>query len=239
MPWSEGVVVIRRTLDWKAACLFVRTDPQWRKHLFVGGLWLMLCPPVGWLMALGYRKEVVMNLVHGKQPVLPVWKGQHGFFFREGCKAVGIILSYFTPFFVGFWVLGMEPGVLWVDHLWAFVAFFAFIVVLAPVFLPAAPIWYVEQYDWVCVDVDGDGLVGCAFRGHDVCHSGWLYAGVALWALSGCPAIGQGLRSLVASWAQLHRSVGMLRVHDCRCIGIGPLGALRHRLVVSGHRVLL
>jgi len=110
-------------------------------------------------MALGYRKEVVMNLVGGRHPILPEWPGQARRFFVEGAKAVGIILVYFAPFFVLFWGLAAGDGVVLSAHLSEIVVFFVAIVALAPVCLPALPVWYVSHYDWLVLsDAEAVGL---------------------------------------------------------------------------------
>jgi hypothetical protein len=154
-----------RRLDWKAASLFVMDDPQWRSKLRMGGLWLLVCPPVGWLIALGYRKEVVMNLVHGVSPVLPVWTGRHREFFVGGAKALGVIMAYFAPFFLGLWVCGLDDWASARAHLSELVIFFVVIAALAPVCLPAAPIWYATQYAWFTVTPMEAACLGALFVG--------------------------------------------------------------------------
>ena len=154
-----------RRLDWKAASLFVTGDLLWRSKLRLGGLWLLICPPVGWLIALGYRKEVVMNLVHGATPVLPVWSGRHREFFFDGAKALGVIMFYFAPFFVGLWACGLDDWASARAHLSELVVFFVAIAALAPVCLPAAPIWYATQYAWFTVTPAEAACLGALFVG--------------------------------------------------------------------------
>jgi hypothetical protein len=62
-------------LDWKAAFAYPFRDPDWKPQLFVGGLLMLLCPPVGWTMALGYRRAVGIRLRAGMTPPLPEWSG--------------------------------------------------------------------------------------------------------------------------------------------------------------------
>src|SRR6266446_6532855 len=52
-------------LHWKAALCFMLQDPEWKTKIFVGGLWLLAFPPLGWPIALGYRKETLCGLVEG------------------------------------------------------------------------------------------------------------------------------------------------------------------------------
>ena len=59
-------------LDWKAAFAYPFRDPDWKPKLFVGGLLMLLCPPVGWTMALGYRRAVGIRLRAGMTPPLPL-----------------------------------------------------------------------------------------------------------------------------------------------------------------------
>src|SRR5215217_3138968 len=58
-------------LGWRTAFLFMTREPGWRRKLLVGGALLLACPPLGWPLALGYRQEVALRLVHGREPVLP------------------------------------------------------------------------------------------------------------------------------------------------------------------------
>src|SRR6266852_2978687 len=95
-------------LHWKAALCFMLQDPEWKTKIFVGGLWLLAFPPLGWPIALGYRKETLCGLVEGRTPLLPPWRGQWPIFLREGLKAGGIILIYFVPFLLGFLSMAID-----------------------------------------------------------------------------------------------------------------------------------
>lgn len=96
---------------------FVVRDPQWRQKIFVGGLLLLLCHPLGWPVALGYRKTLIANLASGKEPLLPVWKGNVFYFFGEGLKAMGVIFGYLLPLYVTVFALmlcnGLKPDLMW------------------------------------------------------------------------------------------------------------------------------
>ena len=82
-------------LSWRAAFTFPTREPGAVGKLVHAGWWFLLCPPVGWLMALGYRREVALNLVDGRTPVLPAWSGLHLPALGYGLRALGVILSYF------------------------------------------------------------------------------------------------------------------------------------------------
>lgn len=86
------------TLRWNAAFAYPFDDPAWKRKLFVGGFVMLLCPPVGWTMALGYRRSAGIRLRAGAMPPLPEWTGSVWSFCTGGAAAVGIILGYYLPF---------------------------------------------------------------------------------------------------------------------------------------------
>ena len=98
-------------------------DPAWRQKIFVGGLLLLLCHPLGWPVALGYRKTLIANLASGKEPLLPLWKGNVFYFFGEGLKAMGVIFGYLLPLYVTVFALMLSNG-LKPDLMWAYAALF-------------------------------------------------------------------------------------------------------------------
>ena len=59
-------------------------DSDWRKKIYTGGLLLLCIPPIGWPVALGYRKELINNLFMGTDPLLPPWEGRIWHYFIEG-----------------------------------------------------------------------------------------------------------------------------------------------------------
>src|SRR5262245_52797434 len=83
-------------------------DVRWRRKLFIGGLALLLFPPIGWPVALGYRKEAAFRLIGGAVPALPEWKDSWGRFLKDGFAAAGVILVYYLPFLALFWFLALD-----------------------------------------------------------------------------------------------------------------------------------
>ena len=87
---------------------------MWSVQLSRLGWWLLLCPPVGWLMALGYRKLVVTALsaddVSQSGGVtaapLPSRGGATVETFRQGVGALAVIVVHFTPLVALTWTLG-------------------------------------------------------------------------------------------------------------------------------------
>jgi hypothetical protein len=88
--------------DKQISGLFMVADPHWRTKVRHGGNLLLFIPPLGWPMALGYRKELVGALRSGREPLLPEWEGRHRRLYIEGLKAMGVIFGYLSPLYLLF-----------------------------------------------------------------------------------------------------------------------------------------
>ena len=152
-------------LDWKAPFFYVRQDPEWKHKVLVGGLWLLLFPPLGWPLALGYRKEALLALVEGRTPFLPRWKGQTVRYLIEGVKAVGVILVYFIPFLCIFWWLGVDDWSTLQQHAVEAVIFVVAILLLMPICLPLLPPVYWYLFPWIELSSVEMVVVGIVFWG--------------------------------------------------------------------------
>ena len=40
-------------IDWRAALVFVTREPDWKPRIGLGGLLMLVVPPIGWVLALG------------------------------------------------------------------------------------------------------------------------------------------------------------------------------------------
>lgn len=122
-------------LDWHAAATFVRADPQWRAKLWRGGL-LLLFPPLGWPVALGYRSRLIERLAARAEPLLPSWKEGVFSYWSEGMRALGVIFAHYAPVFV-FYAAKVHahglPELPWIE----LAGFFAFFFLLTPFLLPS------------------------------------------------------------------------------------------------------
>jgi hypothetical protein len=135
-----------RRLDWASAGLFFATDPGWRAKVFVGGAWLALCPPVGWFVALGYRKALIDRLWSGASPVLPPWSARASWgYFADGVRAGGVIVAYLVPALVATWLVAARGAA---GHGREALAFALAVVALPPVGLPLAPLAFGARYPW-------------------------------------------------------------------------------------------
>jgi len=165
-------------LHWKAALCFMLQDPEWKKKIFVGGLWLLAFPPLGWPIALGYRKETLCGLVEGRTPLLPPWRGRWPIFLREGLKAAGIILIYFVPFLLGFWSMAIDDWSGVRDHAVELAVFGVAILFLLPICLPLIPPLYWYLFDWIELSGVEMVVIGLLFWGDDLCHARRVPAGL-------------------------------------------------------------
>src|SRR3954463_2660493 len=102
---TEGPVGMQLGLG--AAFLFMTREPGWGRKLLVVGALLLACPPLGWPLALGYRREVALRLVRGREPVLPGWDGAWRTYLADGLGAAGVILAHYLPFLGLFWMLAL------------------------------------------------------------------------------------------------------------------------------------
>ncbi|HEY3566753.1 MAG TPA: DUF4013 domain-containing protein [Thermoanaerobaculia bacterium] len=134
-------------LSWRSALTFMTRETGWRRKLLLGGLFFLPFPPLGWLLALGYRSLTGVRLVQGLSPVLPGWEGNLAETLGRGVRAAGIILAYFTPFLLLYWLLGtgfrlasVPPG--------AAAAFLAVIIVFPPV-MPVLAVAYPLRFPWL------------------------------------------------------------------------------------------
>jgi hypothetical protein len=137
------------TIDWRAALRFVTHQPHWQRRVALGGLFMLVMPPVGWMFALGYRSLVGNRFVDGQHPFLPSWRGHFGLIARRGAASSGVILVYLAPFVVMYWLLGVRSWDLLLTHWREIGRFVAAVVIFPPVALPLLPPLYAARYEWL------------------------------------------------------------------------------------------
>ncbi len=133
-------------IDWRTALVYVAREPWLKRRLFIGGLLMFLVPPIGWVLALGYRSLVGNRLVDRLSPLLPSWRENFGVIFARGMASSGVLLGYFTPFLIAYWVLGLRSLDLGVDHIREVLIFAGAVVAFPPLALPALPVAYAGWY---------------------------------------------------------------------------------------------
>jgi Protein of unknown function (DUF4013) len=142
------------TLGWKTALSFPFEDPAWKRKLFIGGFLMLICPPVGWTIALGYRRDVGMRLRSGATPPLPEWSGKWWSFYKGGVGAVGVILGYYVPFMVLYAIVAFGPSLIHAEHLPQIAVFFGSIAFF-PLVLAVFPALYASAFSWVHLTTSG------------------------------------------------------------------------------------
>lgn len=152
-------------IDWRAALVFVTREPDWKPRIGLGGLLMLVVPPIGWVLALGYRSLVGNRLVDGCQPLLPPWRGHTVLAFGRGAKSVAVTLTYLAPFLIAYWTLGLTSVDAVREHWRESILFAASIVIFPPLALPALPVWYAIHYDWLQFTRAEIALLGALFIG--------------------------------------------------------------------------
>ena len=129
--------------------IYVTREPAWKRRIGIGGALMLVVPPLGWLLALGYRSLVGNRLVDGRSPVLPEWRGHAALALVRGAASSGVILTYVSPFLIAYWLLGVDDFGVLRQH-WSELAVFAGGVALfPPAAVPGMPVLYAMQYDWL------------------------------------------------------------------------------------------
>jgi hypothetical protein len=121
---------------------FAFESPGCRSKYMLGGLWLLLCPPLGWYLALGFRTQVGYRLLDGSLPVLPDWSAWRGHL-ANGLRAGVVIQCFYLPYITAFWLcawLGHPAEVLQHPGLAAF--FVTMVLLLPPVGVSLLPAIY-------------------------------------------------------------------------------------------------
>jgi hypothetical protein len=138
-----------RRLRVRQAMEFMTRDPHWKRKLLIGGLWFFPLPPLGWIMALGFRSLTGPRLVEGHEPVLPEWRGNLMLIAKRGAIAVLVIVAHFSPFLFCYWWFGLdslrEMRVYWLEAL----SFMGAIAAFPPLFLTTLPVTYAFAFSWL------------------------------------------------------------------------------------------
>ena len=136
-------------IDWRTAVGYVIREPSWKLRVGIGGLLILLLPPVGWVLALGYRSIVGQRIVDRQYPLLPPWSGLVGSVWRRGAASSGVILTYLTPFVVTYWVLGVSSLDVMSTKSRELLVFVAAVAAFPPLALPGMPVLFATRYDWM------------------------------------------------------------------------------------------
>jgi hypothetical protein len=88
--------VIPKHLNFKDSFRFPIATPEGRRDMLIGGLLVLVLLPIGWVINLGARLEVVHRLYNGDQPYFRGFQPL-GRTFRRGCISALAIFCYLLP----------------------------------------------------------------------------------------------------------------------------------------------
>jgi hypothetical protein len=152
-------------LDWRSALTFMTRDPGWKRKLLIGGALFFPFPPLGWIMALGFRSLTGPRLVEGMMPVLPAWRGNLLLILRRGVIAVCVIIAHFSPFLILYWAFGLQSARDAAAHWREMAVFAAAIAAFPPLFLTTLPVVYAWQFSWLTFSMGEVAILGLLFVG--------------------------------------------------------------------------
>src|SRR5262245_688638 len=116
VPGDRRATTFGCRLQWRAACVYMTHAPQWPHKALTGGPPMHIVPPLGWIMALGFRSLTGERLTRGIEPNLPPWRGHLVETIGRGVKSSAVILTYLSPALVLFFVCGAGNLGTLVDH---------------------------------------------------------------------------------------------------------------------------
>jgi hypothetical protein len=96
MSTTQNIHFLPEQLTFRASFLFPINSPEARKDIIIGGFAVMLLLPLGWILNLGARLDVVQRLYSGNTPYfrgMKPWKRT----FMRGCISATAIFCYLAP----------------------------------------------------------------------------------------------------------------------------------------------
>lgn len=136
-------------IDWRTALIYVTRERAWTRRVGLGGALMLVVPPIGWVLALGYRSLVGNRLVDGRVPLLPDWRGHTAIAFSRGLASAGVILAYLSPFLITYWLVGVRDLALLTAHGREVAVFVGAVLLFPPAAVPGMPLLYAIRYEWL------------------------------------------------------------------------------------------
>jgi hypothetical protein len=152
-------------LNFRSAATFMAAQPGFRGSLFWGGALMLLCPPVGWIIALGYRSLLLNRLIDNHSITEPRLPRSAWSCFKNGLKAVGVIYAYYLPFLCLFLLLGAGSASALEAHIGQVAVYLAVIPVFLPVMMLGVPAYYLRHYDWIQLGAGDFVILAVIFLG--------------------------------------------------------------------------
>ncbi len=79
----------------RSSLRFPVQSPIARKEVLIGALWLLFCPPLGWILNMGHRIMMVHNMQNGRS-AWPAWVN-YGQLFKHGFLTFLGMVEYHAP----------------------------------------------------------------------------------------------------------------------------------------------
>src|SRR5262245_35575671 len=93
---TQAGVEFPRHLNWKDAFRFPIDTPEARRDVLIGGTLILFLWPVGWVLNLGNRLNVVARLHAGRSPYFTGFRPWKSALVR-GCISASAIATYLSP----------------------------------------------------------------------------------------------------------------------------------------------
>ena len=128
------------------AATFMMAHQNWAKKIRALGWFLALVPPLGWLMALGFRKRIVLKLLRPNE--YPLSKQSFTItdylqLLRDGIYALGVMSVYFMPTLSLSWFLGaVQSHMSYTDIFFGFIKYAIASLSFPPITLGSVNLYY-------------------------------------------------------------------------------------------------
>ena len=121
---------------------------------------MLIFPPIGWIIALGYRSLLFNHLIDGLDRSALKLPERSVNCFLIGLKAVGVIYGYYLPFLTLFLLLAVDDLLL---HPLELLIFYISIPLFLPLCMLGVPAYYLRHYPWVQLEIDSYLLLAAIF----------------------------------------------------------------------------
>ncbi len=131
----------------------VHKNKEWVYQVLVGGLFLLLCPPLGWMLAMGYRKAFgrayVNNIKFNSNEIFkwPKWENLWPMLI-DGIKVWSVIITYLSPSFIFGWGIILFRSGFGQEQCFALSLFIIACVLILPLGLPVVIFVLYNHYAW-------------------------------------------------------------------------------------------
>ena len=150
-------------INLRSALTFMASQPNFKRSMFWGGVLMIIFPPAGWIIALGYRSILFNRLIDNEDRSTLKLPEAAWDCIKIGCKAVFVIYSYYLPFLALFLLLGATDSTALTAHWIEVVIYFLLIPLFLPILMLGVPAYYLHNYDWLALGSIDYALLALVF----------------------------------------------------------------------------